>query len=154
MDVQVAFTPFPEIVDEMGTGEPILDLSKGDGPAALTTMGGAFEGFITTGDFIKENKVTVDSFIKAHIEAIEWMKDPANRQQMIELVNKHVAVSIIPEAKRPQIIERMIDNYSAFLGYTVDPKAIDGWNEYLAASGLADRAVTADEVIYAGAPKP
>ncbi len=154
VDVQVAFTPFPEIVAEMGTGEPILDLSKGDGPAALTTMGGAFEGFITTGDFIARNKDTVDAFIKAQVEAITWIKDSANRAKLIELVNQHVAVSVIPEGKRAQTIERMIDNYATFLGYTVDPKAIDGWNEYLAASGLSSRPVTADEVIYSGAPRP
>lgn len=154
VDVQVAFTPFPEIVAELGTGEPLLDLSTGDGPSALTTMGGAFEGFITTGKFIEENRETVDAFIQAHIEAINWIKDPANRERLIELVNQHVAVSVIPEAQRNPTIERMIDNYTGFLGYTVDPAAIEGWNQYLAASGLASRAVTAEEVIYSGAPKP
>lgn len=154
VDVQVAFTPFTQIVTGDGSGEIILDLSKGEGPAALTQLGGAFEGFAATGDYIKNNKQTVDAFIKAHVDAITWMKDPANREKMTELVTKHVAVAIIPEASRAQTIAKMIETYDNYLGYTIDPAAIAGWNKYLADSGLATRPVTPEEIIYEGAPKP
>src|SRR5699024_521216 len=68
VDAQVAFTPFPEIVEEQGTGATILDLSKGEGPEVLVAMGGAFEGFITSDKFIENNRSVVDAFIQAHIE--------------------------------------------------------------------------------------
>lgn len=154
VDAQVAFTPFTQIVTEAGTGEVILDLSKGEGPAAITQLGGAFEGFAATGDYIKNNKQTVDAFIKAHVEAITWMKDPANREKLAELVAKNVAVSIIPEASRAKTVAKMIDTYDNYLGYTIDPAAIEGWNKYLADTGLATRAVKPEEIIYEGAPKP
>lgn len=154
VDAQVAFTPFTQIVTEAGTGEVILDLSKGEGPAAITQLGGAFEGFAATGDYIKNNKQTVDAFIKAHVEAITWMKDSANREKLAELVAKHVAVSIIPEASRAKTVAKMIDTYDNYLGYTIDPAAIEGWNKYLADTGLATRAVEPEEIIYEGAPKP
>lgn len=154
VDVQVAFTPFTQIVTGDGSGEIILDLSKGEGPAALTQLGGAFEGFAAKGDYIKNNKPTVDAFIKAHVDAITWMKDPANRDKLTELVNKHVAVSIIPEASRAATVTKMIETYDNYLGYTIDPAAIEGWNKYLADSGLASRPVKPEEVIYEGAPRP
>lgn len=154
VDAQVAFTPFTQIVTEARTGEVILDLSKGEGPAALTQLGGAFEGFAATGDYIRNNKQAVDSFIKAHVDAISWMKDPANREKLTELVNKYVAVSIIPEASRAKTVAKMIDAYNNYLGYTIDPAAIEGWNKYLANSKLASRAVKPEEIIYEGAPRP
>lgn len=154
VDVQVAFTPFTQIVTEMKSGEIILDLSKGEGPEALTKLGAAFEGFVATGAYIKANKPTVEAFIRAHVETITWMKDPANRAKLVEFVQKYVSVSIIPEASRAQTIDSMIDTYKDYLGYTVDPAAIASWNKYLADSGLATRAVAPEEVIYEGAPRP
>jgi len=154
VDIEVAFTPFPEIVKQLGIGETVLDLSKGEGPETLQKLGGAFEGFIATGAFIASNKATVDGFIKSHVEAIAWMKDAANHAKLFELVQKYVAVSVIPEDSRAATIDRMIDAYSGYLGSTVDPAAIPAWNKYLADSGLATRAVMPEEVIYAGAPKP
>jgi NitT/TauT family transport system substrate-binding protein len=154
VDIEVAFTPFPEIVKQLGIGEAVLDLSKGEGPETLQKLGGAFEGFVATGAFIAANKATVDNFIKSHVEAIAWMKDPANRGKLVDLIQKYVAVSIIPEDSRAATIDRMIDAYSGYLGSTVDPAAIPAWNKYLADSGLATRAVTPEEVIYVDAPKP
>jgi len=153
VDVQVAFTPFTQIVTEMGLGEVILELSK-EGPPALTKLGSAFEGFAATGAYIKQNKATVDAFIKAHVDTINWMKDPANKPKLAEFVRKYVAVSIIPEEAREKTISKMIDVYDQYLGYTIDRNAIAAWNTYLADSGLAARPVKPEEVIYEGAPKP
>ncbi len=154
IDVQVAFTPFPEIVQALGTGQPILDLSKGQGPTLLQKIGGAFEGFSAKGSYIKHNPAVVDAFIEAQKDAIAWMKDPAHRRQLVALVRKYVNVSIIPKGIRQKTIELMIDNYNTYLGSTVDPAAIGAWNEYLLNNKLITRAVTAPEVIYSGAPRP
>lgn len=154
VDVQVAFTPFPEIVEALGTGFPIVDLSKGQGPEVLQKLGNAFEGFSTKDTFIKEHPETVDAFIKAHKQAIEWMKDPSNHDKLAELVKKYVNVSIIPADSRDKTVDLMIKNYTGYLGYTVDPAAIDAWNEYLQANKLTTRPVKPEEVIYSGAPKP
>lgn len=153
VDVQVGFTPFTQIVTEMGSGEVILELSK-EGPQALTKLGSAFEGFAATGAYIKQNKPTVDAFVKAHVETISWMKDPTSKPKLAEFVRKYVTVSIIPEETREKTVSKMIDVYDQYLGYTVDPSAIPAWNTYLADSGLASRPVKPEEVIYEGAPKP
>ena len=154
VDVDMAFTPFPEIVTTLGTGQSIIDLSKGEGPEVLQKIGGAFEGFSAKGSYIKDNPAVVDAFIKAQSEAIAWMKDPANHSRLAELVRKYVNVSVIPEASRQKTIDLMIDNYNTYLGATVDPAAIDAWNEYLHDNKLTTRPVTASEIIYSGAPKP
>jgi len=154
VDLQVAFTPFPEIVEALGAGFPVVDLSKGQGPEVLQKLGNAFEGFSTKDSFIKEHPETVDAFINAHKEAIDWMKDPANHDKLAELVKKYVNVAIIPAESRDETVDLMIKNYTGYLGYTVDPAAIDAWNEYLLDNKLITRPVKAEEVIYSGAPKP
>jgi NitT/TauT family transport system substrate-binding protein len=154
VDVQMAFTPFPEIVEALGNGRPLIDFSKGQGPKALQDLGGAFEGFSAKGSFIKEHPQTVDDFIKAHTDAIAWMKDRANHDKLVEIVNKYVNVAVIPEEKRKETVEKMIDNYTSYLGTSVDRASIEAWNRYLLDNKLIDRAVSAADVIYDGAPKP
>jgi NitT/TauT family transport system substrate-binding protein len=154
VDAQMAFAPFPEIIQALGTGRPMIDFSKGEGPPVLQKLGGAFEAFSTKAAFIKEHPEVVNAFIKAHVETITWIKAPANREKLIEQVGKYVNTSIIPEEKRVETVKLMIDNYNTYFGYTVDRGAIDAWNEYLLENKLIPRAVPAADVVYAGAPKP
>ncbi len=154
LDAQMAFTPFPEIIAALGTGHSVVDFSNGQGPPILQKLGGAFEAFSAKASFIREHPDVVNAFIKAHVDTINWIKDPANRGKLVEEVGKYVNTAIIPEDKRSQTVGLMIDNYNRFFGYTVDRGAIDAWNQYLMENKLIPRAVPAADVIYAGAPKP
>jgi NitT/TauT family transport system substrate-binding protein len=120
----------------------------------LQKLCGAFEGFSAKASYIREHPEIVNAFIKAHVDAMTWIKDPANRTKLVEEVGKYVNTSVIPEDKRSQTIGLMIDNYNRFFGYTVDRGAINAWNEYLMENKLIPHAVKAEDVIYAGAPKP
>ncbi|MFI4995256.1 MAG: ABC transporter substrate-binding protein [Hyphomicrobiales bacterium] len=154
VDVQMAFTPFPEIVEALGNGRPLIDFSKGQGPKELQDLGGAFEGFSAKGSFIKEHPEIVDDFIKAHTDAIAWMKDKANHEKLVAIVNTYVNVAVIPEEKRKETVEKMIENYSSYLGVSVDRASIEAWNRYLLDNKLIDHPVKATDMVYAGAPKP
>ena len=154
IDAYMGFAPFPEIIAALGTGRSAVDLSNGQGPAMLQKLGGAFEGFSAKASYIREHPDIVNAFIKAHVDAITWIKDPANRSKLVEEVGKYVNTSASPEEKRAETIGLMIDNYNRFFGYTVDRGAIAGWNEYLMENKLIPSPVKAEDVIYAGAPKP
>jgi NitT/TauT family transport system substrate-binding protein len=154
IDAQMAFTPFPEITQALGNGRSAIDMSRGQGPAVLQKLGGAFEAFAAKGSYIREHPDVVNAFIKAHIDSITWIKDPKNRSRLVEEIGKFVNTSVIPADKRDQTLGLMIDNYSTFFGYTVDRSAIDAWNEYLLENKLIPKALSASDVIYAGAPKP
>lgn len=152
VDAQMAFTPFPEIVSALGSGRSVIDFSRGQGPDVLQKIGGAFEDFSTKGSYIAAHPDLVRHFIAAQQEAIAWMKDKANRQKLIEEVNKHVDVAIIPPAKRNETVALMIDNYSRYLDPHVDRGAIEAWNQYLLENKLIPHAVPASAVIWKGAP--
>ncbi|MGH7119742.1 MAG: ABC transporter substrate-binding protein [Acetobacteraceae bacterium] len=152
VDAQMAFTPFPEIVAALGSGRAVIDFSRGQGPAVLQKIGGAFEDFSTKGSYIAAHPDIVLNFIAAQQAAIAWMKDKANRQKLVEEVKKHVDVAIIPPAKRNETVALMIDNYSRYLDPHVDRGAIEAWNKYLLENKLIPHAVPASEVIWKGAP--
>lgn len=154
VDAQMAFTPFPEIVEALGTGRSAVNISKGQGPAVLQKLGGAFEGWATKSSFIRAHPDVVNAFIKAQIDAIKWIKDPKNRPQLMKEVAKYVNTAIIPAGKRAATVRLMIDHYSHYFGYTVDRDAIPAWNQYLLANKLIPHAVPASAVVYSGAPKP
>lgn len=154
VDAQMAFTPFPEIISALGTGRSAVDFSSGQGPPVLQKLGTAFEAFSAKASYIREHPDVVNAFIRSHVEAIDWIKSPANRPQLTELIGKYVNTAIIPEDKRAETVGRMIDNYNKYFGSTVDRGAIDAWNEYLLENKLIPRAVAAADIIYAGAPKP
>src|SRR5512142_1255080 len=75
VDAQMAFTPFPEITQALGNGRSAIDMSRGQGPAVLQKLGGAFEAFAAKGSYIREHPDVVNAFIKAHIDSITWIKD-------------------------------------------------------------------------------
>lgn len=154
IDAQMAFTPFPEIIQALGTGRLAIDLSNGQGPAILQKLGAAFEDFSAKGSYIREHPDVVNAFIKAHVDAIDWIKNPANRGKLAEEVGSYVNTAIIPADKRSETVGLMIDNYNRYFGYTVDRGAVDAWNQYLIENQLIPHAVDAADVIYAGAPKP
>ena len=153
VDAQMAFTPFPEIIQALGNGKSIINISAGQGPALLQKLGGAFEDWSCKASFIRAHPDVVHAFIEAHIDALNWIKNPANRAELTKLVEKYVNTTIIPADKRAETVQLMIDNYNHYFGATVDRRAIAAWNQYLLANKLIPHGVTADEVIYAGAPK-
>jgi NitT/TauT family transport system substrate-binding protein len=154
VDAVMGFTPFREIVEAAGTGRAVLDMSKGDGPDIFTQMGGAFEGFSAKADYIEDHPDIVQAFIDAQTEAIEWMKDPANHDDLVKMVEKHVSLDIVAPEKRDETVRLMIENYNRYLGHTVDPEAIPAWNKYLLEKELISEEVPASEVIYEEAPAP
>jgi len=154
VDVQMNFTPFPEIIAALGNGRSIINFSAGQGPALLQKLGGAFEDWSCKASFIRDHPDVINAFIKAHIDTLNWIKNPANRAKVTELVGKYVNTSIIPAEKREKTVQLMIDNYNQYFGASVDRGAIAAWNQYLLDNKLIPHGVPADEVIYAGAPKP
>lgn len=154
VDVQVNFTPFPEIIKALGDGRSIIRFSAGQGPEVLRKLGGAFEDWSCKASFIRDHPDVVNAFIKAHSDTLNWIKDPTNRTKVTDLVGKYVNTSVIPAEKREQAVQLMIDSYNQYFGATVDRDAIAAWNQYLLDNKLIARAVPADAVIYTGAPKP
>ena len=82
------------------------------------------------------------------------MKDKANHEKLVAIVNTYVNVAVIPEEKRKETVEKMIENYSGYLGVSVDRASIEAWNRYLLDNKLIDHPVKATDVVYSGAPNP
>jgi NitT/TauT family transport system substrate-binding protein len=155
VDAQMAFTPFPEIVEAAGTGVPLVNMSAGQGPTLLQELGGAFEDWSASSSYIKANPGIVQSFVDAQVAAINWMKNPANQKALTAEVEKYVNLSVVPQSERTAATNLMISHYSSYLGYTVDRgAAITAWNTYAKLAGETTATVPASAIIDSIAPQP
>lgn len=54
---------------------------------------GHYQGLVgaTRRDWAKKNKETLVNYIKAYIEALDWLADPANKEEAIGILRKHLS---------------------------------------------------------------
>lgn len=150
VDVQLTFPPVPQLLGKLGLAESLLVLAD-DGPDILKFRN-LYSGWVTTDGNISGKKKEIDAYISAMKEAIDWMKSPDNRQELVSLAEKHTPISMLPEGNE-QVLRDVVDQYDRFWGYEISSGTIDLWNEYAARNGLISAPVQFDRVVYEGAPK-
>jgi len=150
VDVQITFAPVPELLETLGVAKTLLLLAD-DGPTSLQFRG-LYGGWVTTGDFIANRKPQADAFIAAMTESIDWIRDPANAEAMLEIATRHAPVSGLSAAENAVVMKQMIERYRRHWGYQISPKAIELWNEYALRFELVENPIAFDAIVYGGAP--
>jgi len=150
VDVQITFAPVPELLETLGVARTLWLLAD-DGPASLQFRG-LYGGWVTTGDFITTRKPQADAFIAAMTESIDWIRDPANADAMLEIATRYAPVSGLSTTENTVVMTQMIERYRRHWGYQISPKAIDLWNEYALRFELVEAPIAFDEIVYSGAP--
>ncbi len=150
VDVQITFAPVPELLETLGVAHTLMLLAD-DGPASLQFRG-LYGGWVTTGDFIANRKPQADAFIAAMMEAIDWIRDPANAEAMLEIATRYAPVSGLSAAENRAVMQRMIEQYRRHWGYQISPQAIELWNQYALRFELATAPIAFDDIVYSGAP--
>lgn len=150
VDVQITFAPVPELLETLGVARTLWLLAD-DGPASLQFQG-LYGGWVTTGDFIANRKPEADAFIAAMTESIDWIRDPANADAMLEIATRYAPVSGLAAAENEIVMAKMIEQYRRHWGYEISPKAIDLWNDYALRFELVEAPIAFDDIVYSGAP--
>ena len=151
VDAQLTFAPVPELLETLGMARPVLVLAD-NGPPALRFRG-LYSGWVTTDAFLARRQDKADAFIAAMAGAIDWLRDPANHQEVLALARRHAPVAGLSEARNAQVVDRMVRNYRRFWGHQISPEAIDRWNDYAMRFNLISRPIASDELLYAKAPQ-
>ena len=128
VDAQMTFAPVPELLETLGVARPVLVLAD-DGPPALRYRG-LFGGWVASGEFVKRDPARAEAFIAALCDAIDWIREPANHEEMLDLARRHAPVAALSEAENQQVMDRMVRDYRRHWGYQISPTAIDLWNDY------------------------
>ena len=93
-----------------------------------------------------------DAFIAAMRDAIDWIREPQNHEEMLDLASRHAPVAALSEAENKAVMERMVRNYRRYWGYRISPAAIDLWNAYALRFNLISQPIPFADVVYAKAP--
>jgi NitT/TauT family transport system substrate-binding protein len=148
VDGAMMFGTGPELAEAMGAGKIVLDYrTRGTGPKSVQALWGSTLSWTAYGSYIEKNPDTVAAFSAANNEAIAWIQNPMNRDEIYRLIEQRMP---LPDAvpTRSDTLKRIIDLNSALLGAGVAREPIDGWNSYLMSLNQIPSAVGYDDMVW------
>jgi len=150
VDIQITFSPVPELLDTLDAGRTLFVLAD-EGPSALRFQG-LYGGWVTTNKFLESDSDKADAFIKAMRESIDWIRNPDNETKMLEIATQHAPVSGLTEGQNRSVLANMIEHYRRFWGYEISNDAIEMWNDYALRFDLIKNRIAFEDIVYTGAP--
>ena len=150
VDAQMTFAPVPELLQTLGVARPVLVLAD-DGPPSVRFRG-LFSGWVTSAAFLERDAARAEAFIAALRDAIDWIRDPANHQEMVSLASRHAPVAALSESENRQVLDAMVRNYRRYWGYEISPAAIELWNDYAQRFELIGERVAFADIVHQAAP--
>ena len=151
VDGAMMFGTGPELAEAMGAGRIVLDYrTRGTGPKSVLALWGSTLSWTAYGPYIEKNADTVAEFSAANNEAIAWIRNPSNRDELYRLIEQRMP---LPDAvpTRSDTLKRIVDLNSALLGAGVAREPIDGWNSYLMSLNQIPSAVDYDAMVWKSA---
>lgn len=129
VDANFGFVPFPELVELTGQGVIVLDCRRNECGPRMSSLGCAWQGVYVTSDKINDNPELVQKFVDAHKEIFAWMKDPANRDEVMEIVlNRYTPPDGIDA---DEYANAVLDVQLTAAGIVSAPEGVELWNEIL-----------------------
>lgn len=150
VDAQMTFAPVPELLETLGVARPVLVLAD-DGPPSVRFRG-LFSGWVTSAAFLERDAARAEAFIAALRDAIDWIRDPANHQEMVGLASRYAPVAALSESENRQVLNAMVRNYRRYWGYEISPAAIELWNDYAQRFELIGERVAFADIVHQAAP--
>jgi NitT/TauT family transport system substrate-binding protein len=152
VDAVVMFQPLTQLCRFNKTCDTVIDMTQGEGPAAIKAMNGSSVPFIMRREFADSHPQLMEAFYAAFRDAAAWFNDPANFEELIKIYTPLVSFGEMPGADelRREWIKSVIPAYSKEL--KVDRQAIKAVVAYYAAAGILDKPVDVDKLIWPKAP--
>jgi NitT/TauT family transport system substrate-binding protein len=99
--------------------------------------------------FAKANPAAIKGFMDANADAVDWIKDKANRAELYTILAKESPIPAdVPNADG--VFKKSVDIYADQVSADLDTSAIVAWLEFTKASTKLKRDVKADELVYQG----
>lgn len=115
----------------------------------ISTMRGASLEWAAQSSYIEENEDVVARFVAANSETINWIKDPANFDAVLEIVRERAPSPegvADPAALLVQRVKRFIPQISADLSVS----ALQGWAQFAYENGRVPELIDAKSLIWEG----
>jgi NitT/TauT family transport system substrate-binding protein len=138
----------PDLAEAMSAGKIILDLRKrGIGPASVQALWGATLSWASYTSYIVKNPSVVAAFATANNEAITWIQDRGNREELYRVVGKRLPLTNDP-SKAETALKRIVDVHAGVLGVGIPRESISGWNRYLVSLKQIDQPILYDALVW------
>jgi NitT/TauT family transport system substrate-binding protein len=114
IDAVIMFQPLTQLCQFNKTCATVIDMTAGEGPAAVAAMNGAQIPFVMRREMADGNKPLVDAFHAAMRDAAAWFNDPANFEELIKIYTPLISFGDLPGADelRRNWIKSVIPAYS------------------------------------------
>lgn len=145
IDVYLALDPAPVVATELGYGEVVVDLRKGEGPADFS--GQFYQGVVTLRKTAEARPKVMEAMLKAHTMALCWARDERNFDALLTLLRGKLPVSELSDAA----FRRMVKENLPTLTLSVPRSRFAVWNEVLLRSKVLKEPIP-ESVIWKTAP--
>lgn len=147
------FEPFGTICRVQDTCVSLVDMASGEGPAEIAALNGGFETYAARTSFIEDNPVAIEAFIQAMSEAADWVNDPDNYEELVEVVKGRFTLgSDIPDGEN--VLRELVKSGAPLYGAGIDRDAVQAFSDFLVSNELITKAVDPATFVYSKAPQP
>lgn len=146
IDVYGTTMPASEIVEAEGYGKVIVDLRKGEGPADFRDT--VYSVILALSDRVKEEPELFQNLVKAHEQAFCWMKDPANFDEVAEILESQMPVAGLNDEQYRDLVKRALE----IVTVKYPTSGLDVWNKVMVDGGILKEPIPTS-VVWDGTPK-
>lgn len=147
VDAAMMFGTGPELAEALGVGKIVLDYRKGVGPPVLQALRGATLSWQAYGPYIEKNQDAVAAFTRANNEAIAWIQNPQNRNELYKIIGDRMPLpDTLPNPQ--ETLKRIIDVHASLLAPNVPRSSFEGYNSYLISLKQITTPMVYEEVIW------
>jgi NitT/TauT family transport system substrate-binding protein len=96
VDATTMFQPMAQLCVFNKTCQPIIDMSKGEGPEAVKHMNGVGTTFSMRREFAEKNPNLVAAFYAAMRDAAQWFRNPENFEDLVKIYKPLMSFGDMP----------------------------------------------------------
>ena len=114
IDAVIMFQPLTQLCRFNKTCDTVIDMTAGEGPAAIKAMNGASVPFVMRREMADGNPALMAAFHAAFKDAAAWFNDPANFEELVKIYTPLISFGDLPGADqlRRDWIKSVIPAYS------------------------------------------
>jgi NitT/TauT family transport system substrate-binding protein len=130
----------------------VVNLRKGEGPAAIAATNGAAFTFAAQRSYINANPIVVQAFIQAIADTDRWMQDPANFDKLLKVAKSYIGVGNFPDPDA--LLASMLKDNLSYFGATISRTAIVNLSRFLVSYKQIPTEIDPKQFVYSEAPHP
>src|SRR5262249_22101930 len=129
-----------------------IDMTQGQGPAAVKAMNGASVPFVMRREMADGNPQLMAAFLAAMRDAAAWFNDPANFEELVKIYTPLISFGDLPGADelRRNWIKGVIPAYSKDLA--VKRSSVKATIDFYTEAQVLDKPVDPAKVVWDKAP--